>query len=61
MKWKFVDNGYLSIERVDAHVAEGGTEEVLLCAVLQQGALQSRGRNLLKKIEQFSWFEKRIS
>ena len=43
-------NRVLRVERVYAQVAEGGTEEVVLGAVLAEGALKGTGGYLRKKV-----------
>lgn len=43
--------GVLSVQQVDAEMAERGPEEVLLGAVLEQGAVQTGARDLLVDLD----------
>lgn len=47
---------HLGVEHVDAEVAEGGLEEVLLGAVLEQGTVHGAGAHLEKTTEGRSFF-----
>jgi hypothetical protein len=55
LSYSYLGERVLGVQRVHAQVAEGGAEEVLLGAVLEQGGLQGSCRYLEQPTRDWIW------